>query len=99
MGVLQQNRQRSAQSHQKGAASAPSRGVPASSASSGAPYLDSGKNFDKDHPVMDRLGWPLERFSCENSVAPTSHHTRRRGRTDMGHLMDYCKFLQTQAEA
>jgi hypothetical protein len=28
-----------------------------------------------------------------------SHHTRRRGRTDMGHLMDYCKFLQTQDEA
>jgi hypothetical protein len=29
----------------------------------------------------------------------TSHHTRRRGPTDMGHLMDYCKFLQTQDEA
>jgi hypothetical protein len=40
-----------------------------SSASSGAPHLDSAKNFDKDHPVMDRLGWPLERFSFDNSVA------------------------------
>ena len=48
---------------------------------------------------MDRLGWPLEKFSFDNSVARYEHHTRRRGRTDMGHLMDYCKFLQTQDEA
>jgi hypothetical protein len=31
--------------------------------------LDSAKNFDKDHPAMDRLGWPLDRFSFDNSVA------------------------------
>jgi hypothetical protein len=92
-------RQRSAQSHQKGAASAPTRRVLRRAHHPAHRTLTLPKILIKTIPLWTGSVGLWRGSASKTQSRATSHHTRRRGPTDMGHLMDYCKFLQTQDEA